>query len=199
MTNPITPALPHSVASPELSLVIPVYNAGATIGPLVEHIHRVFDGGSFEVLLVNDGSRDESERICLGLCEKFPRTVTFVNLARNFGEHSAVLAGLTNARGRYLAVLDDDGQNPPEEVRRLLEELKAKNLDVVYGHYIRKQHSRFRNFGSWFNDTTGLGQIFALFVIAIAAAEVGIGLAIVLLIFRNRETINVDEVDLLKW
>ena len=54
-------------------------------------------------------------------------------------------------------------------------------------------------FGSWFSDTVGLGQIFALFVIAIAAAEVGIGLAIVLLIFRNRETINIDEVDLLKW
>jgi NADH-quinone oxidoreductase subunit K len=54
-------------------------------------------------------------------------------------------------------------------------------------------------FGSWFNDTTGLGQVFALFIIAIAAAEVGIGLAIVLLIYRNRETINIDEVDLLKW
>jgi NADH:ubiquinone oxidoreductase subunit K len=57
-------------------------------------------------------------------------------------------------------------------------------------------------FGSWFNnDPTGtsLGQVFALFIIAIAAAEVGIGLAIVLLIFRNRETINIDEVDLLKW
>lgn len=138
--------------SPELSLVIPVYNAGATIGPLVEHIHRVFDGANFEVVLVNDGSRDESEQICLGLCEKFPATVILVSLSRNFGEHSAVLAGLTNARGRYLAVLDDDGQNPPEEVKPMLEELKRKNFDVVYGHYIQKRHSRFRNFGSWFND-----------------------------------------------
>ena len=54
-------------------------------------------------------------------------------------------------------------------------------------------------FGAHFNDAAAVGQIFALFVIAIAAAEVGIGLAIVLLIFRNRETINVDEVDILKW
>jgi NADH-quinone oxidoreductase subunit K len=54
-------------------------------------------------------------------------------------------------------------------------------------------------FGSWFQDTLAVGQIFALFIIAIAAAEVGIGLAIVLMIFRNRETINLDEVDLLKW
>ncbi len=54
-------------------------------------------------------------------------------------------------------------------------------------------------FGAWFQDTLAVGQIFALFIIAIAAAEVGIGLAIVLMIFRNRETINLDEVDLLKW
>jgi NADH-quinone oxidoreductase subunit K len=54
-------------------------------------------------------------------------------------------------------------------------------------------------FGSWFRDTQAVGQIFALFIIAVAAAEVGIGLAIVLMIFRNRETINLDEVDLLKW
>ena len=54
-------------------------------------------------------------------------------------------------------------------------------------------------FGSWFQDTLAVGQIFALFIIAVAAAEVGIGLAIVLMIFRNRETINLDEVDLLKW
>ena len=54
-------------------------------------------------------------------------------------------------------------------------------------------------FGSWFQDKLAIGQIFALFIIAIAAAEVGIGLAIVLMIFRNRETINLDEVDLLKW
>lgn len=139
-------------AAPELSLVIPVYNARATIGDLVQHIHSVFDGTSFEVVLVNDGSRDESERICQRLCEKFPATITFVSLSRNFGEHSAVLAGLTNARGQYLAVLDDDGQNPPEEVKPMLAELKQKDFDVVYGHYIQKQHSRFRNFGSWFND-----------------------------------------------
>jgi NADH-quinone oxidoreductase subunit K len=54
-------------------------------------------------------------------------------------------------------------------------------------------------FGSWLQDELAIGQIFALFIIAVAAAEVGIGLAIVLMIFRNRETINLDEVDLLKW
>ncbi len=137
---------------PDLSLVIPVYNGSGTIGPLVERITKVFESTAFEVVLVNDGSEDDSEAVCLKLAEKFPQTVSVVHLSRNFGEHNAVLAGFKQARGRYIAVLDDDGQNPPEEVVRMLEELKRKNYDVVYGHYIEKQHSTFRNFGSWFND-----------------------------------------------
>ena len=137
---------------PELSLVIPVYNGSRTIGALVEQITKIFGPTSFEIVLVNDGSEDDSEKICVQLAEKFPQNVTFVHLSRNFGEHSAVLAGFTQARGRYVAVLDDDGQNPPEEAVRMLDELKRKNYDVVYGHYIEKKHSWFRNLGSRFND-----------------------------------------------
>ena len=137
---------------PELSLVIPVYNGSRTIGRLVEHATKIFGSTSFEIVLVNDGSEDDSETVCAQLAEKFPQNVTFVHLSRNFGEHSAVLAGFTEARGRYIAVLDDDGQNPPEEVVRMLDELKRKNYDVVYGHYIEKKHSWFRNLGSRFND-----------------------------------------------
>jgi glycosyltransferase involved in cell wall biosynthesis len=137
---------------PELSLVIPVYNGSRTIGPLVEQAVKISGSTSFEIVLVNDGSEDDSEVVCAELAKKFPQNVTFVHLSRNFGEHSAVLAGFTQARGRYVAVLDDDGQNPPEEVVRMLDELKRKNYDVVYGHYIEKKHSRFRNLGSRFND-----------------------------------------------
>ena len=137
---------------PELSLVIPVYNGSRTVGPLVEQITKIFGSTSFEVVLVNDGSEDDSEKVCAELAQKFPRNVTFVHLSRNFGEHSAVLAGFAHSRGRYIAVLDDDGQNPPEEVVRMLDELKRKNYDVVYGHYIEKKHSWFRNLGSRFND-----------------------------------------------
>lgn len=137
---------------PELSLVIPVYNGSRTIGPLVEHVMKVFGTASFEIVLVNDGSSDTSEAVCAELASKFPQHVSFVHLSRNFGEHNAVLAGFTQARGRYIAVLDDDGQNPPEEIVRMLDELKRKNLDVVYGHYIEKKHSWFRNLGSRFND-----------------------------------------------
>jgi undecaprenyl-phosphate 4-deoxy-4-formamido-L-arabinose transferase len=139
-------------SAPELSLVIPVYNGSRTIGPLVERIAAIFASTSFEIVLVNDGSGDDSETVCARLAEKFPQSTMLMQLSRNFGEHSAVLAGLSQSRGKYVAVLDDDGQNPPEEVAQMLEELKRKNYDVVYGHYIDKQHSWFRNAGSRFND-----------------------------------------------
>jgi glycosyltransferase involved in cell wall biosynthesis len=144
--------MPAEGETPEVSLVIPVYNGSGTIGPLVACIQMTFAATPFEIVLVNDGSEDESEMVCSKLAEKFPQSVTFVNLSRNFGEHSAGLAGLSFARGQYIAMLDDDGQNPPEEVLRMLEKLKRKNYDVVYGHYIKKKHWWFRNAGSWFND-----------------------------------------------
>jgi glycosyltransferase involved in cell wall biosynthesis len=137
---------------PELSLVIPVYNGSQTIRAVVESIQRVFASRSFEIILVNDGSEDDSEKVCAQLVQESHGTVTLVQLSRNFGEHSAVLAGLSQARGEYMAVIDDDGQHPPEEVARMLAEIKQKNYDVVYGHYIEKQHSKFRNAGSRFND-----------------------------------------------
>ena len=139
-------------SGPEISLVVPVYNGSRTIGPLVDQIIKIFGSSAFEIVLVNDGSKDESEEVCAELARKFPGNITFIHLSRNFGEHSAVLAGFAESRGRYVAVLDDDGQNPPEEVVRMLDELKRKNYDVVYGHYIEKRHSWFRNFGSRFND-----------------------------------------------
>jgi glycosyltransferase involved in cell wall biosynthesis len=138
--------------TPDLSLVIPVYNGSRTIGPVVQRITGVFASTPLQIVLVNDGSEDDSEMVCAKLAEKFPQSVTFVHLSRNFGEHSAVLAGLSHARGRYIAVLDDDGQNPPEEIIPMLQELKRTNYDVVYGHYIDKQHSWFRNAGSRFNN-----------------------------------------------
>jgi undecaprenyl-phosphate 4-deoxy-4-formamido-L-arabinose transferase len=136
----------------ELSFVIPVYNGSRTVGKVVEDIHEIYADLELEVVLVNDGSHDDSERACIALRERHPKTVTFVHLSRNFGEHNAVMAGLNHATGAYVAVLDDDGQNPPGEVRRMYDELRARNYDVVYGRYRVKQHGWFRNLGSWFND-----------------------------------------------
>jgi len=145
-------ALTSASPPPELSLVVPVYNGGRTVEGVVLAIRRVFETTSHEIVLVDDGSEDDSEAVCTALAGNYPGTVIFVQLSRNFGEHSAVLAGLSHARGDYVAVLDDDGQNPPEEVVAMLSELKRGKHDVVYGHYIDKKHSWFRNAGSAFND-----------------------------------------------
>jgi glycosyltransferase involved in cell wall biosynthesis len=136
----------------ELSFVIPVYNGAKTIGGVVEQIFSLYSDLSLEIVLVNDGSVDQSEEVCQALQAKYPDTLTFIHLARNFGEHNAVLAGLNHATGEYIAVLDDDGQNPPEEVRPMYDEIRAKDYDVVFGRYRIKQHGFLRNAGSWFND-----------------------------------------------
>lgn len=138
--------------SVELSFVIPVYNGARTIRDVVARIHEVFGDRSIEVVLVNDGSKDDSERVCLDLRERYRSTLTFVQLSRNFGEHSAVLAGLSRTCGAYVAVLDDDGQNPPEEVVPLYEAIRRERWEVAYGRFREKRHGLFRNLGSRFND-----------------------------------------------
>ncbi|MEE2679960.1 MAG: glycosyltransferase family 2 protein [Myxococcota bacterium] len=136
----------------ELSFVIPVYNGSHTVADVVERIHECFRDLAIQVVLVNDGSEDDSEATCMALAASHPATVCFVHLARNFGEHNAVMAGLNVAAGRYVAVLDDDGQNPPEEVQKLYAEIRKGENDAVYGHYRVKRHGWFRNLGSRFND-----------------------------------------------
>jgi undecaprenyl-phosphate 4-deoxy-4-formamido-L-arabinose transferase len=138
--------------SPQYSLIVPVYNASATIEALVREIHQVFTDQSFEVILVNDGSSDASEGVCARLVAELPGTVRLVQLTRNFGEHGAVLAGLHHARAGEVVILDDDGQHPPGEALRLLQELQRSGCDVVYGRYRVKHHDRWRNLGSRFND-----------------------------------------------
>lgn len=133
-----------------LSLVIPVYNGARTIGPLVDALAGLSIPGGHEVVLVNDGSPDESESVCRALAERTDVPVTFVNLSRNFGEHNAVMAGLSFARGEYVITMDDDLQNPPEEVARLVAYARSERLDVVYTRYRTKRHALWRNLGSRF-------------------------------------------------
>jgi undecaprenyl-phosphate 4-deoxy-4-formamido-L-arabinose transferase len=136
----------------ELSIVIPVYNGGDTIASVVDAVRAALASVRHEIVLVNDGSSDSSEEICNGLAAHDPQTISFVQLSRNFGEHAAVLAGLRRTRGECVATMDDDGQNPPDQLLVLLNQIRASQLDVVYGRYRRKRHSRLRNFGSWFTN-----------------------------------------------
>lgn len=131
-----------------LTIVIPVYNGAASIAQLVDALAGLKIEGGHEIVLVNDGSPDNSREVCLKLTERRDVPVTLVDLSRNFGEHNAVMAGLAQARGEYVISMDDDLQNPPEEVVRLYEHTRANRYDVVYTYYDKKEHAGWRNLGS---------------------------------------------------
>jgi undecaprenyl-phosphate 4-deoxy-4-formamido-L-arabinose transferase len=135
-----------------ISIVIPVYNGAATIGALVHRLVDVLDAYSPQIVLVNDGSADRSDEVCRALQADFPEQVVYVKLAKNFGEHNAVMAGLHRATGDHVVIMDDDFQNPPEEVVRLVDHACAHDYDVVYTRYPRRHHHRLRILGSHFND-----------------------------------------------
>jgi len=131
-----------------LSIVIPVYNAEGAIELLCDAvINALTPLCRLQIVLVNDGSRDGSCEACQRLCERYPKVVDYVSLTRNFGEHNAVMAGLHYAEGDYCVIMDDDFQNPPLEVIKLVEKIK-EGYDVVYTRYAAKMHSGFRNIGS---------------------------------------------------
>lgn len=133
---------------PALTFVIPLYNSADTLAPLVKEIEGLTVPGGHEIVLVNDGSRDTTAQVCRRLLAEAKVPITFVQHARNFGEHNAVLTGWRHARGAYIVNLDDDGQNPPTEALKLWVEARDRELDVVYGHYAVKHHAAWRNWGS---------------------------------------------------
>jgi len=135
-----------------ISVVIPVYNGARTIGGLVNKLISILETENIEVVLVNDGSTDNSRDVCLSLVSQYGSIVRYVELAKNFGEHNAVMAGLHYADGDYVVIMDDDFQNPPEEVPRIIQKAASENLDIVFTHYPKKEHNWGRNLGSWFND-----------------------------------------------
>jgi undecaprenyl-phosphate 4-deoxy-4-formamido-L-arabinose transferase len=136
-----------------LSIVIPVYNAEKTIHGLVDElIKHLITRYKIEIVLVNDNSTDRSEEVCISLYEQYQGIVKFYSLSKNVGQHSAIMAGLSKITGDYTVIMDDDFQNPPSEVIKLVNTALGDNYEVVYSYYKEKKHSSFKNFGSWFND-----------------------------------------------
>ncbi|MCK8785902.1 glycosyltransferase family 2 protein [Roseomonas sp. NAR14] len=141
------PAGRHPVG---LSIVVPVYRGATTVGRLVEALSQLRPEGGLEVVLVNDGSPDDSGPVCRALQAGATIPVIYIEHARNFGEHNAVMTGLRHARGAYVITMDDDLQNPPDEVVKLYDHTRLNGLDVVYTRYAEKKHAPWRNLGSHF-------------------------------------------------
>jgi len=135
-----------------VTIVIPVFNGSPTITKLVTECIQSFEEFfDLEIVLINDCSEDNSYDVCLCIQERYPSTITFLSLSKNFGEHNAVMAGLHHSNGDFVVTLDDDGQNPPQEALNLINYAVKENLDVVYSYYPKKKHNLVRNLYSWLN------------------------------------------------
>jgi glycosyltransferase involved in cell wall biosynthesis len=129
-----------------ISVVVPVYNAEQTLAALVEAVGRLGEIGLVEMILVNDGSRDRSWEVIERLAAEHS-WIRGINLMRNFGQHNALLCGIRAASGEIIVTMDDDLENSPEEVPRLLAKLN-EGYDVVYGTPVKEMHGWLRDAAS---------------------------------------------------
>lgn len=138
---------------PDYSIVIPVYNSAGMLEQLIAELQSELQGRSYEVVLVNDGSPDNSWDVLQKLAAEHSH-LTVIDLIRNYGQHSAMFCGFQHARGRYVITMDDDLQNPPSQVPLLIDKVE-EGFDVVFGRFHQKQHGLLRKLGSrivgWLN------------------------------------------------
>lgn len=140
----------------KISYIIPCYRSEKTLSLVVEEIQATMEqpelqkAYTYEIILINDCSPDGTLSVIQSLCEKDARIIG-IDFARNFGQHSALMAGLRQSVGDLVICLDDDGQTPAEEAPKLIAALEA-GADVAYARYQQKKHSPFRNFGSFVNE-----------------------------------------------
>ena len=136
-----------------ISFVIPCYRSSQTLPGVIQEITdtmKTLKDYEYEIVLVNDSSPDDTFCVITGLCRENDN-ITGINLAKNFGQHAALMAGFHYVKGDVVVCLDDDGQTPACEVGRLLAGIE-EGADVVYAKYNHKHHSGFRNFGSHVNE-----------------------------------------------
>ena len=137
----------------KVSFVIPCYRSAQTMPGVVEELQTAMEAMQeydYEVILVNDCSPDDTFEVIRRLSGE-NRRIRGINLARNFGQHSALMAGFRYGEGDIVVCLDDDGQTPAREVGKLLAGIR-QGADVVYAKYNQKYHSGFRNWGSRINE-----------------------------------------------
>ena len=137
----------------KVSFVIPCYRSEHTLPGVVAEIEdtmRTLEQYQYDILLINDCSPDHTFEVIRKLCQEDSH-IKGIDFARNFGQHSALMAGLRYSDGDYVVCLDDDGQTPADEAGKLLAALE-EGYDAVYAKYDHKQHSKFRNLGSSVNE-----------------------------------------------
>ena len=135
-----------------ISIVIPVFNSNKNLDNLLNNLILVLKENyeSFEIVLIDDESKDDSWEIIKKFSAKY-NFIKSIKLRKNVGQHNAIFAGLSFAKGKYVITLDDDGQNSPNDIIILVNKIK-KGFDVVYANFNKKRHNIFRKLGSSFNN-----------------------------------------------
>ncbi|MBR5420272.1 MAG: glycosyltransferase family 2 protein [Lachnospiraceae bacterium] len=141
-----------------ISICIPCYRSVKTLPVVVEGIKKVFENREeeYQIVLVNDGSPDDTFGTILELCKNDSR-ITGVNLSKNYGQPSAKLAALRQAKGDVIVFMDDDGQHPADGIFKLVDKLK-EGYDVVYADFKHKQHNIFKRFTSFLHNRIAEGM-----------------------------------------
>ena len=137
------------MAAPQLSVVIPVYNEEAVLAALFERLYRSLDalGCPYEIVFVNDGSRDRSAAMLREQFQKRPDVTRVILFNGNFGQHMAIIAGFEHCRGERIVTLDADLQNPPEEIAKLLARMDEGH-DYVGSIRLMRQDAAWRRWAS---------------------------------------------------
>lgn len=155
------------------SVVVPVYNSEKTLAELCRRITETFTAlqATFEIILVNDNSTDNSWEIIKNLKQEYGRKLIAIHLRKNFGQHKALLCGFQFASGEFIITIDDDLQFYPEDIALLIKKIETTSSDLVYGTYQdERQHSTIRKWGSNFvgyifekyGNTVGQGSSFKI-------------------------------------
>ncbi len=135
-----------------LSIVVPVYKSENTLVELTKRIGTSLQdicGTNYEIIFVEDCGGDNSWQVIEQLKKELPDNIRGIKLSRNFGQHNAILCGFNSIKGDFVITMDDDLQNPPEEIPKLFAKQKETNADLVYAIYDDKKHSGVRNLGSY--------------------------------------------------
>lgn len=132
------------------SVIIPVYNSEKTIEEVCVRVIKHFEEIALpvEIILVNDFSKDKSWDVIKKIRDQYPGKIVGINLARNFGQHRALLCGFNNCCGDFVITIDDDLQHLPEDIKCLIDQQIQTGADVIYGIFKKKKHSMLRNIGS---------------------------------------------------
>ena len=134
----------------EYSVIVPVYRGASTITMLFDQCRKMFEGqhSTFEIIFVCDGAGDNSWQVISNIKKSNPEIVKGIRLTRNYGQHNALLCGFNHARGNFFITMDEDLQHNAMDIPAMISKQKEDDYDIVYGNYIERKHSFFRNFTS---------------------------------------------------